>query len=62
MGLKELRDVQGIRWSLITHFKGTDKCIFEIFTDCSIFRFGGVETERKRNREGTDRVNLQIRD
>lgn len=54
-----MRDVQGIRWHLITHFG--DKCIFEIVTDCSIYRYGGVETEKQRERR-TDIVNLQIRD
>ena len=63
VGLGWLRDVQGIRQSLITHFG--DKCIFEILTDCSIYRCGEVETQRvkeKQRERGTDRVNLQIRD
>lgn len=54
--------MQGIRQSLITHFG--DKCIFEILTDCSIYRRGEVETEmeEKQRERGPDRVNLQIRD
>lgn len=35
-GVEYLRDVKGIRQSLITHFG--DKCIFEILTDCSVYR------------------------
>lgn len=55
--------MQGIRQSLITHFG--DKCIFEILTDCSIYRSGEVETESEKEKQrerGPDRVNLQIRD
>lgn len=52
MGLGLMRDVQGIRWHLITHFE--DKCILEILTDCSVYRRGGAETE-KREREGENR-------
>lgn len=51
-GLESPRDVQGIRRSLITHFG--DKCIFEILTDCSIFRCGEVETGRERETEGEE--------
>lgn len=40
----------GIRRSLITHFG--DKCIFEILTDCSIYRCRDIETERERETEG----------
>lgn len=50
VGLVKPRDVQGIRQSLITHFGA--KCIFEILTDCSIYRCGGVGTERERETEG----------
>ena len=49
MGL--MTDVLGIRWHLITHFR--DKCILEILTDCSIYRRGGVQTE-KRETEGEE--------
>ena len=46
-----MTDVLGIRWHLITHFR--DKCILEILTDCSIYRRGGVQTE-KRETEGEE--------
>ncbi len=52
VGLELLRDVQGIRQSLITHFG--DKCIFEILTDCSIYRCGEAETETERETEGEE--------
>lgn len=50
VGLESMRDVQGIRQRLMTHFG--DKCIFEILTDCSIYRYGEVETERKKRNRG----------
>lgn len=51
VGLGLVRDVQGIRWHLITHFG--DKCISEILTDCSVYRCGGVQME-KRETEGEE--------
>lgn len=50
VGLGLMRDVQGIRWHLITHFG--DKCILEILTDCSVYRCGGVQMEKRETERG----------